>query len=665
MMTTEITRPERTTTAGRWYLERSGLDDLVAALRADGRTVIGPTVADGAIVCDEIHASAEMPHSVGDVQTAGRYRLTKRDDARVFGYVVGPTSWKRWVFPPTIELNTGRRAGHRVEFAPIRPSPERLAFIGVRACEIAAFAVQDRVLDAGPFRDADYASRRASAFIVAVQCTTAETTCFCTSMGTGPEVEHGFDLALTELDDGFILDIGSPAGQELVDGPFGKVIRPATPVEVYTAAADVAATRARIGDPLPTAGLHDRLLAQLDNPRWAQIAERCITCGNCTLACPTCFCTSVVQKTDMEGVAATNERSWDSCFSPGFARVAGGSFRSRPRDRYRQWLTHKFGTWWDQFGTSGCVGCGRCITWCPVGIDVREELIAIAPPVALSPEPQRVEPVAASFDDFVVAQVVATRQETADTVTLTLAGADPAFSKGSLGQFAMVSIPGFPPLPISISRFTVDGIELTIRGAGPATKAMCALKVGDQLGLRGPLGNNWPIDRAVGRDLVIVTGGIGLAPLRPVIHALAADRRRFGDVRLYYGARTPADILYREEMERWASRGGIEVHLTVDRAGPEWDGRVGVVTQLFDQAQWEGANAIAFVCGPERMMQATANTLAGRGVTTSRIFVTLERHMECGIGLCGHCQMGKYFVCRDGPVFSLAQLGDTFGREGI
>jgi NAD(P)H-flavin reductase len=247
-----------------------------------------------------------------------------------------------------------------------------------------------------------------------------------------------------------------------------------------------------------------------------------------------------------------------------------------------------------------------------VGIDIRKELMAIAPPVALSPEHIRVEPVAASFDDFVVAQVVATRLETADTVTLTLAGADPAFSKGSLGQFAMVAIPGFPPLPISISRFTVDGIELTIRGAGPATKAMCALKVGDQLGLRGPLGNNWPIDRAVGRDLVIVTGGIGLAPLRPVIHALAADRRRFGD-----------------------------------------------------QAGWEGANAIAFVCGPERMMQATANTLAGRGVTTSRIFVTLERHMECGIGLCGHCQMGKYFVCRDGPVFSLAQLGDTFGREGI
>ena len=257
----------------------------------------------------------------------------------------------------------------------------RLAFLGLRACELAAIAVQDRVLAAGPIADPDYVLRRADLLVIAVQCTTAASTCFCTSMGTGPELTAGFDIGLTEVDDGILAEAGSDAGRALLAR---LDARAATPAERYAAAADVAAVRARIGDPMPTTGIHDRLLAQLDHPRWAQVAERCITCASCTLVCPTCFCTSVTQSTDLAGTVATSSRTWDSCFSPGFAKVAGGSFRSRPRDRYRQWLTHKLATWEDQFGSLGCVGCGRCITWCPVGIDIREEVAAIAPP---PPEP--------------------------------------------------------------------------------------------------------------------------------------------------------------------------------------------------------------------------------------------------------------------------------------
>jgi NAD(P)H-flavin reductase/NAD-dependent dihydropyrimidine dehydrogenase PreA subunit len=654
-------RTARAQPEGPGFLARADLQVLLDLLREDDRTLIGPTVADDAVVYDRIERVEDLPTGWGDEQGPGRYRLRRRGDERLFGYVVGPTAWKKWTFPALVPLTSATRDGHRVGFTPLQPEPPKLAFLGARACDVAALLTQDRVLMGGSFVDPDYMLRRANVLVVAVQCTTSAATCFCTSMGTGPELTGGYDLALTEVDEGFLVDADSRAGRAILER---LPTRPATAAEQYGSAATVAAVRARIGDPVPASGLHDRLLAQLDHPRWAQVAERCITCGNCTLACPTCFCTTLTQSTDLTGDVAITNRSWDSCFSPGFAKVAGGSFRSRPRDRYRQWLTHKFATWWDQFGQSGCVGCGRCITWCPVGIDVREELNAIAPAVPLGPETVLVEPLAATPNDFVVARVIHTKAETADTTTLTLHGAD-AFSQGSTGQFAMVSLPGFPPLPISISRFLPDAIELTIRGAGPATKAMCALQVDDQVGLRGPLGNNWPLDRAVGRDLVIVTGGIGLAPLRPVLHAIVAGRRRFGDVKLFYGARTPADLLYRDELERWGARDGIEVNLTVDRAGAEWTGPVGVVTHLFDQAAWEGSNMIAFVCGPERMMQASATTLAGRGVPASRIYVTLERHMECGIGLCGHCQMGKSFVCRDGPVFSIAQLGDTFGREGI
>ena len=199
---------------------------------------------------------------------------------------------------------------------------------------------------------------------------------------------------------------------------------------------------------------------------------------------------------------------------------------------------------------------------------------------------------------------------------------------------------------------------------GPATAALLRTPIGGEVGLRGPLGRGWPIDRALGRDVVIAAGGIGLAPLRPLIDTLLADRKRFGSILLAYGARTPGDRLFADELAAWSGR-GIEVLQIVDRSGPGWTGRVGVVTNLLDQRELARRQSVAFVCGPERMMQATARVLRDGGLSAERIFVSLERHMECGIGLCGHCQLGPFFVCRDGPVFSLAELGDLFAREGI
>ena len=213
---------------------------------------------------------------------------------------------------------------------------------------------------------------------MAVQCTRAGSTCFCASMGTGPEVTAGHDIVLTELDDGYVAAAGSDEGARSWPGwasrqPPGR--RPPA------AGAGAAAARAAQGRPVVVEGLRDRLMDQLDNPRWAEVADRCLACSNCTMVCPTCFCTERrARLRPRRRRRRATERRWDSCFTGDFARVAGGNFRPRRQDRYRQWLTHKFATWVDQFGTSGCVGCGRCITWCPVGIDVREELAAIAPP---------------------------------------------------------------------------------------------------------------------------------------------------------------------------------------------------------------------------------------------------------------------------------------------
>ena len=381
---------------------------------------------------------------------------------------------------------------------------------------------------------------------------------------------------------------------------------------------------------------------------------------------------------------SSGERTWDSCFTDGFSRVAGGSFRPERKDRYRQWLTHKFSTWWDQFGSSGCVGCGRCIAWCPVGIDIREELaviagvgpvslpVAVPPAVDHAPGPVPIGPAPMAFassppapEAFVTAHVVATTRETADTVTLRLETPDVCLRTGLPGQFVMAALPAYPAAPISVSRFHPDGLELTIRAAGPATLALTQLERGETLGLRGPLGRGWPLGEVTGRDVVIVAGGIGLAPLRPLIDACLTQRESIGSIRLYLGARTPGDRLYVTEVGRLAARADVDVVETVDRAGADWFGRVGIVTQLLDRASWDGRNSDAFICGPERMMQATADVLYGRGIEPDRTWVTLERNMACGVGLCGHSQLGRFFVCRDGPVFSLAELGPAFITEGL
>jgi sulfhydrogenase subunit beta (sulfur reductase) len=359
-------------------IEPDALEALVGSLRNRGFRVLGPTLRDGAIVYDELESADELPIGLTDVQDAARYRVERRDDDARFGYAVGPHSWKQSLLPARIRLWQARRDGDgafEVEEEPVDDTP--LAFLGVRSCELHAIETQDRVFMGGSFADRDYAARREGAFLVAVNCFEPGGTCFCVSMGTGPKAERGYDLALTEIMDGehrFLVEVGSERGAEIL----AKLPRRAAADEDLRAAgAAVAGAAERMGRQLDATDLHGLLARNLEHERWDDVAERCLTCGNCTMVCPTCFCTSVEDTTDLTGETAERVRVWDSCYSVEYSHIHGGSVRPSGRSRYRQWLTHKFGTWHDQFGTSGCVGCGRCITWCPVGIDVTEELTAI------------------------------------------------------------------------------------------------------------------------------------------------------------------------------------------------------------------------------------------------------------------------------------------------
>ena len=324
--------PSGTVAGGAWFLARAELQRLLDLLREDGRKLIGPTVRDHAIVNDEIEDVDALPRGVGDEQAPGRYRLVRRTDERVFGYVVGPTSWKQYTYPSRVKTIQSRYGEDlkTVEFRPVVPEVPRVAFLGVRACELAALRIHDRVFLGGPFVETDYQMRRRAAVIVAVQCTTSASTCFCTAMKSGPDVKAGagHDLALTELDDGFVLEAGTPTGSELLAR---LPVTAATMDQAVAAVQAVAANRTRIGMPLATAGLRDRLLAQMDHPRWSDVGSRCISCGNCTSVCPTCFCTSVERTTDLAAKQAVSERVWDSCFSPGLHE--GGRRRFAPADQ--------------------------------------------------------------------------------------------------------------------------------------------------------------------------------------------------------------------------------------------------------------------------------------------------------------------------------------------
>lgn len=361
-----------------FILERDDLDTLFSALKDAGFDVVGPTLGEGAIVYDSIGTAEDLPIGWTEEQEGGAYRLKRRDDRACFGFTVGPHSWKKYLHPPSRRLWSAANGEDGFEVMPEVPETSRYAFIGVRSCEIHAIRIQDRVFLQDRYVNEDYRARREGCFIVAVQCAQAANTCFCVSMNTGPRADDGFDLALTEMIEGdahrFLVEVGSDAGEEIL----GKIpVKPASPEDLRAGERIVAATEKQMGRTLDTQGVRELLANNQDHSRWDQVASRCLSCANCTMVCPTCFCTTVEDVTDITGDHAERWQRWDSCFTMDFSYLHGGSVRASTRSRYRQWLTHKLSSWVDQFESSGCVGCGRCITWCPVAIDLTEEVSAI------------------------------------------------------------------------------------------------------------------------------------------------------------------------------------------------------------------------------------------------------------------------------------------------
>lgn len=374
-------------------LEPAGLDALIAELHRRGYRVVGPTVRGDAIVTGDIRTADDLPRGIGDEQEAGRYRLRKRDDGAYFGFADPAQSTKPVFFPAEEVVWRGRRvseepgddAGGHFTVERDTPDERTVALLGVRSCDLRAVQIHDRVLADRPFHDAHYVARRDGTFTVGVACGEPAATCFCASMGTGPRPaptdnetgQPAYDLLLTEVMEPahrLIMEIGTDQGRgvaDAIEAPTGGEADWAAAVDVTDRAA------ARQTRSIDKDQIHDVLQASAESPRWDDVASRCLACTNCTLVCPTCFCTTIQDTSDLAGANAERHRVWDSCFSESFSYIHGGPLRADVKARYRQWMTHKLSSWEDQFGMLGCVGCGRCIAWCPVGIDITEEAAAL------------------------------------------------------------------------------------------------------------------------------------------------------------------------------------------------------------------------------------------------------------------------------------------------
>jgi sulfhydrogenase subunit beta (sulfur reductase) len=360
-------------------IKKVELENIFAKLKRMNYELVGSRVKDHTVVHAPITEIADLPIGYTSKQEPGQYQLVKTDNLDYFGVTAGPHSWKQYFFPPKSELMRFHKANDGESWSVLEENiePPQLALIGVRPCDLAAIQIQDNIFMREEWCDPAYRNCRTNAFIVAVNCMEPCGTCFCTSMGTGPQAEKGFDLCLTELDENFLVEVGSEAGRMVLSDET-ITWKPASAFLLLLAQNGLEDARETISRELPAPEvLRVQLLENLDHPQWDDIATRCLSCTSCTQVCPTCFCWDTYDNTLLPGDVVIRERVWDSCFNPDYTYVFGGNTRPNTRSRYRQWLTHKFASWYDQFGVSGCVGCGRCITWCPAGIDHVEEISKI------------------------------------------------------------------------------------------------------------------------------------------------------------------------------------------------------------------------------------------------------------------------------------------------
>jgi NAD(P)H-flavin reductase/formate hydrogenlyase subunit 6/NADH:ubiquinone oxidoreductase subunit I len=623
-----------------FILPKADLGSFVAKLKA-GYEVFGPVAKDPEFVFAPIESAADL-------------RLD-------YDTTILPPH-KKYLTPPKETLFTFN--GPAAKTGEPLPTGKQL-LLGVHACDVNGLLSLDKVF-LGTYPDPYFKARRENTVIVALNCTEPCKNGFCSSFNTGPGVDEGFDLALTDVGDKYVVVVGSSAGKSLAAG-----LAPAADADLIAKSKALRASQEKILRHVDTDSLGEFLHQNVEHPVWEELKERCLACGSCTNVCPTCFCFAVKDQVDLTLAAGERPRDWDSCQYLEFSRVAQDHiFRKDRAGRIKQRLYHKLTYFGQQFdGSPGCVGCGRCATYCVAAIDpvevlddLRDEPNAEQAVKLYTPPAKKVTPETNPWDPQ-PAKILAIKQENFDNKTYTFAFVDPEVQAKYTydnGVFNEISIFGIGEVPISISSCSDEkgSFQHTIRAVGNVTNALDKLQVGDIVGIRGPYGHGWPIQEMKGKNVLVVVGGVGLAPLRGTIKYIANHRDEFGFLEILYGVRTPDWLLFTDEFDEMRQIPNSRLLLTVDVCPPEveWGHSIGNCTMLYDKMSSKPDNTIMITCGPDIMMKFAVKGLLSRGWSPEQVYVSLERRMSCGIKKCGNCQIGPIFVCQDGPVFKLADL---------
>lgn len=591
---------------------------------------------------------------VGVQERQGRLTLDRLDDPAALRLEFPPHvhSPKKFLFPNWEKLFRFRLGG-RVLLEPEKAALPRVVF-GMHPCDIHAVRVLDDCLFEGE-ADSAYRAKREATVLVGVDCVPDEH-CFCTSMGTD-RVADGFDLFLHRIEGGYLVQSGSPRGEALLGRHAPTVAaRPGeSPLPLQLKQCETTLQ-------FPVESLAPLLGGVYDHPTWQQIGERCLGCGACTLLCPSCYCFNVQDRLDLNLEGGERVRTWDSCQFDQFTKVASGAeFRTNQADRQRHRFFRKYKYLWEKHQRTACVGCGRCSRECLARIEPMAVLNDLFTERAL-PEPGGVP--GAEYQPQ-LAEILTATPLTASEKVFRLRLPQPISYQP--GAFMEVSVFGLGEAPITIASAPGSGdgsdLELVVRAAGNLTRALHRLKPGDMVGVRGPFGSGFPLEAFVGKDVLLVAGGMGMITLRSLLLSILAQRERFGRVLLLYGGRNTGALLFRDDLLDWHRSGLLDCRLAVNEPGGDWPLPVGDVTRLFCDLELNPQRSVAAVSGPPAMYRFINPLLLRLGFAEESIYLNLERHMKCGLGKCGKCQINDICVCQCGPIFPYSQVKHL--REAI